>query len=169
MPGEKVEVKDFGLIDAYLVEARSIGGLSGSPVFVYLGPLRIKNRELQIPPPSGKFRIFCLMGLMHGHYDVKPLPDEIQADMLNKESVNMGIAIVVPSSKILEVLDQPMLKKSREKEEAAFRKRQREKLLPTADAGEAIEPLTQNAFEDALRRASRKLPESQTKDSDKAE
>ena len=29
---EKIQTKDFGEIDAYLVEARSIGGLSGSPV-----------------------------------------------------------------------------------------------------------------------------------------
>jgi hypothetical protein len=31
---EKVQTDHFGEIDAYLVEARSIGGLSGSPVFV---------------------------------------------------------------------------------------------------------------------------------------
>src|SRR5438477_4638474 len=32
MPGEKIPFKDGKLIDAYLVETRSIGGLSGSPV-----------------------------------------------------------------------------------------------------------------------------------------
>jgi hypothetical protein len=34
IPGEKIPFKDGRLIDAYLVETRSIGGLSGSPVFV---------------------------------------------------------------------------------------------------------------------------------------
>lgn len=33
MPEEKVETR-FGLMDAYLIEARSLGGISGSPVFV---------------------------------------------------------------------------------------------------------------------------------------
>lgn len=160
MPGEKVEVEGFGLIDAYLVEARSIGGLSGSPVFVYTGPLRLKDRKLDIPIGQNKeFKIFYLLGLMHGHYDVKPLPDEAAADALNKETVNMGIAIVVPSAKILEVLNQPMLKKKREEDEVAFRKQQRDKLLPAADTADAAEPLTKNVFEDALQRASRKVSE----------
>jgi hypothetical protein len=170
MPEEKVEVKDLGLIDAYLVEARSIGGLSGSPVFVYIGPLRMKDRKLEIPIGEDKeFKIFYLLGLMHGHYDVKPLPDEVNVDSLDKETVNMGIAIVVPASKILEVLDQPMLKKQRAKDESAFRKRQQEKLLPTAAAGDATEPFRENAFEDALKRASRIAPESPSKDSDTTE
>jgi hypothetical protein len=37
MPEEPVKTKDYGLIDAYLIEARSVGGLSGSPVFVVTG------------------------------------------------------------------------------------------------------------------------------------
>ena len=35
MPEEKIQTKEH-LMDAYLIEARSIGGLSGSPVFVIL-------------------------------------------------------------------------------------------------------------------------------------
>ena len=33
MPKEKVPLGSFGLTDAYLIEGRSIGGLSGSPIF----------------------------------------------------------------------------------------------------------------------------------------
>lgn len=90
------------------------------------------------------------MGLMHGHFDVRPLPDEIGADAIEKETVNMGIAIVVPASKIMEVLDQPMLKKIRKEEEAAHRKRVKEKNFPTPDLGEAEEPFTKSAFQNAL-------------------
>ena len=32
-PEEKIQVEEFREMDAYLIEARSIGGLSGSPVF----------------------------------------------------------------------------------------------------------------------------------------
>jgi hypothetical protein len=39
MPDEPVQTK-IGAMDAYLVEARSIGGLSGSPVFVNAGAMR---------------------------------------------------------------------------------------------------------------------------------
>ena len=39
MPGEKIQTKE-ALMDGYLIEARSIGGLSGSPVFTNLGIIR---------------------------------------------------------------------------------------------------------------------------------
>jgi hypothetical protein len=96
---EKVEAKEFGYIDAYLIEARSIGGLSGSPVFVDFGPA-IRG--------IGGVR-HMLLGLIHGHYD-QPSP-ELGADTqdisrgLTTERINTGIAIVVPCEKIVEVLD----------------------------------------------------------------
>ncbi|MFC2023021.1 hypothetical protein ACFLTL_02570, partial [Chloroflexota bacterium] len=40
MPEELVQSKELGATEAYLVEARSIGGLSGSPVFVHLSGIR---------------------------------------------------------------------------------------------------------------------------------
>ncbi|GAG19183.1 unnamed protein product, partial [marine sediment metagenome] len=40
MPEVRVKVREFGMIDAYLVEMRSIGGHSGSPVFVHIGGTR---------------------------------------------------------------------------------------------------------------------------------
>jgi hypothetical protein len=48
---------------------------------------------------------------MHGHFD-SPLTeadvmDLSVADALVRERLNMGIAIVVPASKIMEVIDQP--------------------------------------------------------------
>ncbi|MGD0138428.1 MAG: hypothetical protein ABSD28_06085 [Tepidisphaeraceae bacterium] len=110
----------FGLAEAYLIEARSIGGLSGSPVFVQLGDLRqdyeLKKalQESGEPPPefSGiNPPRFFLLGMIHGHYDTKPsdvFPD-IDEDVTTTESaaIRTGIALVVPSKKILEVLDHP--------------------------------------------------------------
>jgi hypothetical protein len=46
MPDEKIQTRQH-LMDAYLIEVRSIGGLSGSPVFVNLGSVRIINGELK--------------------------------------------------------------------------------------------------------------------------
>jgi len=97
----------LGLIDAYLIEARSIGGLSGSPVFVWsTGVGGLHNR-------------IYLLGLVHGHWDI-PLAkknDLIAVDADPSGAVNMGIAIVVPAKKILEVINQPELVAMRRKTE----------------------------------------------------
>ncbi len=100
IPDDPVPTK-MGMIEAYLIEARSIGGLSGSPVFVH-----------KIVRGRGKL---YLLGLMHGHWDIPP---ENKNDFLDTDSfgsVNMGIAIVVSAKKILEVLNQPKLVELRRK------------------------------------------------------
>jgi hypothetical protein len=100
MPDEVVPT-ELGNIEAYLVEARSIGGLSGSPAFV----------RKTVPVGIGGF---YLLGLMHGHWEI---PTRNKNDLLMNDDlsgkVNMGIAIVVPAKKILEVLYHPDLVKMR--------------------------------------------------------
>lgn len=122
MPEERVNTAD-GPIDAYLVEARSIGGLSGSPVLVHLLLGRGGSIDL------GQAR-FYLLGLMHGHFD-SPLTeaDEPIERENQTERVNMGIAIVVPSEKIAEVLDHPHFILGRQMTEEARRQNQQ----PTPD------------------------------------
>jgi hypothetical protein len=113
MPEERVQTKDLGPIEAYLVEARSIGGLSGSPVFAHLVGVRHMGKASKLA--AGKV---YLLGLMHGHWDLPVTStEELAKDMSNIERVNMGIAIVVPVSKILEVLDHPELIKIREEQD----------------------------------------------------
>jgi hypothetical protein len=109
---EKVWVSwhDGCAIDAYLIEARSIGGISGSPVFFSKSPLKGGNLNL------GKNE-FYLGGLIHGHWPVsEDKIDSLFTDNMKdseERNVNMGIAIVVPAEKILEVLNQEELKKMR--------------------------------------------------------
>ena len=90
--GEEQVVTRLGPMDAMLVEARSIGGLSGSPVFLNLGVSRMIDRQLK-QAKQGK-PIFYLVGLIHGHYDMQSV-----------ERVNTGIAIVVPFHSIRTVID----------------------------------------------------------------
>jgi len=78
------------MINAYLIEARSIGGLSGSPVFVH---------RLEEGTPT-----FALLGLMQGHYGTKAAKS---GEAANEESVNVGIGIVVPADDLEEVFRQP--------------------------------------------------------------
>lgn len=109
MPEEPIQTQKLGNIEAYLIEARSLGGLSGSPVFVHLTGVR--------PKPGGTgTRIvgsqFYFLGLMHGHWNLPTKDEDVFLDELQKnERVNMGIAVVVPGTKILEVINQEKIKK----------------------------------------------------------
>ena len=101
MTEEKVATNHFGEMDAFLIEARSIGGLSGSPVFLSLGSSRVIKGTVRFGPSD---RPFLLLGLVHGHYDVGAteidrLSDD-GTDAAQNDHVNTGIAIVVPFSKI---------------------------------------------------------------------
>ncbi len=115
MPNELVPTS-IGNIVAYLIEARSIGGISGSPAFV---------RET-VTMGIGAFH---LLGLMHGHWDIPPEQRSDIADTDSLGAVNMGIAIVVPATKILEVLNQqPLVDMRRAGDEA-----KRKETMPTLD------------------------------------
>ena len=81
----------YGKINAYLIEARSIGGLSGSPVFVH----RVDDGMPK----------YALLGLMQGHYGLKLV--DSPADMPNDTSINSGIGIVVPVDDIERVFNLP--------------------------------------------------------------
>ncbi len=104
MPEGRLPHPKYGSVEAYLAEGRSIGGLSGSPVFVrntvHL-PVRTQDGELANLSDLGTFH---LLGLMLGHWDAPP-------DFSDPEgrSVNMGISLIVPAYKILEVLFSPEL------------------------------------------------------------
>jgi hypothetical protein len=137
---EKVYSKSFGDMDAFLIEARSLGGLSGSPVFTYPGTVKVKeNRHnktelIRVTRPTS---VCYWMGLVHGHYDGhrskvdRPalvgtdaesgaaVEDETSAG--ERERVNVGIAIVVPASRILEIFELPALKELEQAAAAATR------------------------------------------------
>ena len=90
-------------MEAYLIESRSIGGLSGSPVFA----VDHKNRRV------------LLLGLIQGHYDVK---DEILIDSAVSDSsipagINTGIAIITPATKLLEIVEREDVRKMCEQQE----------------------------------------------------
>jgi len=106
LPTERIPVGGFAPMEAYLAEGRSIGGLSGSPVFVR------KTVNTTLPhsgdqPFAGTGRIYFI-GLIHGHWDLSKDLSIAQA-----EAVNMGISIIVPAHKIWEVVNQPELAEQR--------------------------------------------------------
>jgi len=108
IPDEAIPTS-IGDIEAYLVEARSIGGISGSPAFVH----EVTDMG------TGSFH---LLGLMHGHWDIPTKKKHYVQDVYSAGTVNMGIAIVVPAAKILEVLGQPELVQRRRAEDEQMKK-----------------------------------------------
>jgi hypothetical protein len=123
-PREQIQI-DLGYADVYLVEGRSIGGLSGSPVFVRnttcLKVERLDNSEELLFGNGGQT---ILLGLMHGHWDI----DESQINnpqvihVGKQKGINLGIAIVVPAYKIYETLYQPALVAMRKEQEQQYLK-----------------------------------------------
>jgi hypothetical protein len=98
-------------IEGFLVESRSIGGLSGSPVFIQRS-IEVQATEITGRKPLAAGAMFWL-GLVHGHWDVKESQvDSVSSDAWGKghDHVNTGMAIVVPFDKIMEVISQDELK-----------------------------------------------------------
>jgi hypothetical protein len=127
-PQEIVKTKDWGNMEAYLVDIRSIGGLSGCPVFV-----RVPQREINGTWTPGAYHFFFL-GLMHGHWDIAVGSMlDYSTDAMGKHSLlNMGVAIVVPSYKVAKVINRRDIAEGREQ----TNKRIREQNLPTTDEKE---------------------------------
>jgi hypothetical protein len=112
LPDEQIQT-DMGYADVHLVEARSIGGLSGSPVFVRPSvELNVEEGRLHA---SGPIR---LLGLMQGHWDIKESEMNEPSIVHNrKRGVNLGIGVVVPAIKILETINGPRIVEMRDEYE----------------------------------------------------
>jgi hypothetical protein len=112
MTDEPVYTKYAGYIEGILIEARSISGLSGSPVWVHIPPADGNKRLLELT--STPERLF-LLGLMHGHYDVQNMTDDVADEAVGDvgqglpQSINTGIGVVIPASKIVETINHPDL------------------------------------------------------------
>jgi hypothetical protein len=102
---ERIATQMFGEMDAHLIESRSIGGLSGSPVFLNLGVVRQMGGQILHKAGTGPGSF--LLGKTHGHFDELPTGTrgrtEIGSDLTSRK-VNAGIAIVIPFESILSVV-----------------------------------------------------------------
>jgi hypothetical protein len=134
----------------YLAESLSWGGHSGSPVewfypFIY-HPLENEHAHLNRP-----FRAF--LGLVSAHYGI-PTTAKVTGEVLGKiqTSLNSGIAVITPSSAILELLLREDVMKARRGKETEAKKSR----MPTMDVGLPEQDFTREDFENALRRVSRR-------------
>jgi hypothetical protein len=92
-------------IECYLVEARSTGGLSGSPVFLNLGVIR--NIGGEVKHLKGSTTSIHLLGLVHGHFLEKrkgEKPAGEAGDHPATDDINAGIIIVIPIKGVIAVI-----------------------------------------------------------------
>ncbi len=144
LPPERIKARaPYNTMMAYLIEARSIGQMSGGPVFVReTVPLNVrrnerfskKNHPDDINEAFGLGRLF-LLGVVHGHWDIRPEDyDAITPKQEGREKgVNVGVAVITPVSKLSELLHSEPVRRERE----PFLEARREKnaaLAPTMDS-----------------------------------
>jgi hypothetical protein len=125
MPIEPIEQRrNFGIFkqESFLVEARSISGFSGSPVFLLL--LKVHSR--QDPSYFLKTDVFRLLGVQWGYIlDWEPVCDEFERPVDTKLQVrqNTGMMGVVPAWKLEELLYREDLVNHRTVTEEEYKRR----------------------------------------------
>jgi hypothetical protein len=116
-------------VEAYLVEAHGLEGLSGAPVFArtsspVMGSYRYHGPRLQggVDPSGmrvpGRLHGFTyLIGLWSGSWGEKASGTLAEGKKIRKDQkVPVGMGVVVPAGKIAETLNQPELIMARQKE-----------------------------------------------------
>jgi hypothetical protein len=101
---------------AFLIETRSLGGMSGAPVLFHTEPYRMGPREpARTDPGNSTFRAYpaFLIGMHVGTY-----PGQFRSDWAGQiigsdEQFNSGISIVLPVAQIVEAVNQPVLRNTR--------------------------------------------------------
>ncbi len=118
MPGDKIKQDTGFLQESFLVEAKSIGGYSGSPVFVHMLPLSSRPKKddpkmlLTVPLPGiGPW----LLGVDWGHIQSWEwvIDDKTGKPTQQKYKVrsNTGMMAVVPAWKLEELLNTKRIQK----------------------------------------------------------
>jgi hypothetical protein len=138
---------------ALLAEVRSIGGLSGSPVFVYLGPERVPPSKARRPDK----RFLMLIGIVRAHWEHQETAIALKGSAFYDEldKVNWGIAAITPVADLLSVLYGDELMERRRASDEEYRRE--DAAVNDSAIGNKADTFNQHDFEDALKRASRKM------------
>jgi hypothetical protein len=99
-----------GYVTAYLIETRSILGLSGSPVFLNPPEVAVIQGQIKYLPDKELITI----GMMVGYHLVGTVQDQIVVPQLQGDNVgpeyslderNTGFAVVIPMERIFEIVE----------------------------------------------------------------
>jgi hypothetical protein len=125
LPDEPV-MSTRGYVQAYLVETRSIVGLSGSPVCITIPPLRVVDNKIQILDTG--MGALCI-GMMLGYHLISSKEDEIvvpamqqapgsggqnsdpESNKLSLDERNTGFGVVLPIERLFDVMESEPVRK----------------------------------------------------------
>ncbi len=118
MPGEPV-LSHRGYVTAYLIETKSIGGLSGSPVWLNVPSVIVRGGQLQ--HFHDRDQACVPLGIVTGYHMVASDADQIPVPRIQgsplkgskdaDDNRNTGFAVVIPWEILLDMKDDPQMKK----------------------------------------------------------
>ena len=95
-----------GHVPVYLIESRSIGGLSGSPVFW--------NNVPRLEEHLGTQPVTLFLGVILGHWDEDTTAKTVVDATKSEDRINMGMAFVLPAKHLSELLNIPQFEGERQ-------------------------------------------------------
>lgn len=104
LPSDGVQTR-LGQMNAYLIDGVSLGGFSGSPVFSDHGTLKTVDGVIR----TANRPIIRLIGMIHGHFEINQATGEGKGAVNMAPSVHTGIAVVIRSDDIVEMLNHPAI------------------------------------------------------------
>jgi hypothetical protein len=151
MPKEPVEHQMGFKQESFLVETRSLGGYSGSPVFLRIPHVSVRPSDRRTPKPkSPADQVLALhgeagpwlLGIDYGHLPITEMVRDSQTGDPTPSGeyvrTNSGVMGVVPAWRLLELLNLPEVVAVRDKEEReiAETKRRAQIVLDSTDEDE---------------------------------
>jgi hypothetical protein len=163
-PDEPVTLGTGQQQEAFLVDCRSLSGFSGSAVMMApVMPPRPPGREKGFWLPE--FTRTMLLGVDCAHAPLwrTVVERDLKTPTQYRVDGNTGIAVVVPAWRLMALLNQEHLVEQRKREDAAMAQRLEQANRAVADSADEdkVTPFTKRDFDDALRKVSRKLSDSE--------
>ena len=126
------------MVDGYLVEAQTLSGLSGAPVFIRRS-IRLGMHASPDAAPDTPETInlvaymeeVSLLGIWQAAWEA-PAGEVVAVDRGRQMTVPVGMGVVVPAARIVDILELPELKEPRD---AARRKRELERAATPQSTG----------------------------------
>jgi hypothetical protein len=117
LPEEPVRIPGGHYVDAYLIELRTIAGLSGSPVFVNTPTVQVRDGRLKYVK-DGISDALNPLGVLVAYHVVESAEDQVSVPRYQgqddattiRDSVdqrNTGFGVVIPIEHILDIVEHP--------------------------------------------------------------